>query len=183
MYEVEVKVEADHDAVRERLNALDAEFLGTVTQADTYYDAPHRDFAETDEAFRVRREAVAGAANDGDAHAELTYKGPKIDDESKTREEIETRVESGEAADGIARSLGFEPAAVVEKERDRYRLDGYTVTLDTVDGAGTFVEVETEAEAVDAAREGAKDVLVDLGLDPDDQIRTSYLGLQLDDAE
>ncbi len=193
MYEVEVKVEADHDAVRERLDALDAEFLGTVRQSDTYYDAPHRDFAETDEAFRIRRETVAGGedggrgnsggADDGETHAELTYKGPKVDAESKTREEIETRVESGEAADGIARALGFEPAAVVEKERDRYRLDGYTVTLDSVEGAGTFVEVETEAEAVEAARDGAKEVLVDLGLDPGEGIRTSYLGLLLDDAE
>ena len=177
MYEVELKVEADHDAVRDRLAALDAEHLGSVTQTDTYYDAPHRNFAETDEAFRIRRET-----SDGETHAELTYKGPKVDPHSKTREEIETVVESGENTDSIVRALGFEEAAVVTKERDRYRLDGYTVTLDTVDGAGEFVEVETEAEAIEAAREGAMDVLAELGLDPGDQKRTSYLGLLLDNA-
>jgi len=178
MYEVELKVEADHDRVRERLEALGADHLGAVTQADTYYDAPHRDFAETDEAFRIRRESSAD-----ETRVELTYKGPKVDADSKTREEIETAVESGADADAIFRALGFEAAAVVEKDRDCYRLDDYTVTLDSVDGLGEFVEVEIEAEAVDAAREGAKDVMDDLGLDPDEQIRTSYLGLLLGDAE
>ncbi|SFS07479.1 adenylate cyclase [Halomicrobium zhouii] len=178
MYEVELKVEADHDAVRDRLEALGADRLGVVTQEDTYYDAPHRDFAATDEAFRIRRES-----HGDEAIVELTYKGPKVDAESKTREEIETAVESGSDADAIFRALGFEAAAVVEKDRDRYHLNGYTVTLDSVDGLGEFVEVEIEAEEVDDAREGAKEVMMDLGLDPDEQIRTSYLGLLLGDAE
>lgn len=178
MYEVELKVEAAHDPVRERLEEHDAEPLGTVTQSDTYYDAPHRDFAETDEAFRIRRED-----HDGDSRTELTYKGPKVDAESKTREEIETGVEDAEDAAAIVEALGFEAAATVRKERDRYLLDGYTVTLDSVDGLGEFVEVEIEAEEVDEAREGGKAVMADLGLDPDRQIRTSYLGLLLDDAE
>ena len=178
MYEVELKVAADHDAVRKRLEALDAEHLGTVTQSDTYYDAPHRDFAETDEAFRIRHED-----HEGDARTELTYKGPKVDAESKTREEVETGVEDAGDAAAIVESLGFEAAATVRKERDRYRLDGYTVTLDDVEGIGEFVEVEIESSDVDSAREGAKAVMADLGLDPDEQIRTSYLGLLLDDAE
>ncbi|MBO4248309.1 class IV adenylate cyclase [Halomicrobium sp. IBSBa] len=178
MYEVELKVETDHEPVRERLDELGATFLGTVEQADTYYDAPHREFAETDEALRVRRETV-----DGESSAVMTYKGPKVDAESKTREEIETGVGDGDDAAAIFESVGFEAAATVRKERDRYRLDGYTVTLDSVAGAGSFVEVETEAEKIDAAREGAADLMRDLGLNPDDQIRTSYLGLLLDDAD
>jgi adenylate cyclase class 2 len=40
-------------------------------------------------------------------------------------------------------------------------------------------EVETESE-VPAAREAAIELLERLGLDADDQIRTSYLGLQLE---
>jgi len=106
-----------------------------------------------------------------------------VDAQSKAREEIETAVENGGDADAIFRALGFEAAADVEKERDRYRLDGYTITLDSVDGLGEFVEVEIEAEEVEDAREGAKKILTDLGLDPDEQIRTSYLGLLLHDAE
>jgi len=180
MYEVELKVRADHGPVRERLERRDARHLGPVTQVDTYYDAPHRDFAETDEALRIRRERA-----DGDEVAKLTYKGPLLEAESKSREEHETAVADAEAARGLLDGLGFAPAAEVRKERDRYRLDGYTVTLDSVDGLGEFVEVETETETddIERAREGAAALLESLGLDPDQGIRTSYLGLLLDTVE
>ena len=175
-----MKVRADHDDVRDRLAELGAEPVDEVTQTDTYYDAPHRDFAETDEALRVRREDPDGA----EAFAELTYKGPLVEAESKSRREVETAVEDGDAAGDILDALGFAPAATVRKDRERFALDGFTVTLDSVDGLGEFVEVETETaedeEALAAAREGAYEILRDLGLDPDGQIRTSYLGLLLE---
>jgi adenylate cyclase class 2 len=177
MYEVELKVPADHDAVRERLAAVGAERVGAVEQVDTYYGAPHRSFVDTDEALRVRAEHP----DDGEPVHELTYKGPKVDDASKTREEHESTVGDPDAVDAALRALGFEPAATVEKHRERYRVDDVTVTLDDVDGVGSYVEVERAASeaAVEAAREDAVAVLRDLGLDPDDQVRTSYLGLAL----
>ncbi|WP_135362604.1 class IV adenylate cyclase [Halosimplex halophilum] len=189
MYEVEVKVRADHEAVEPALEAAGAEFVDSVVQADTYYDAPHRDFAETDEALRIRREHSPASDGPGDEGSpettKITYKGPLLEAESKSREEHETTVADAEAVVGIFDGLGFEPAATVRKERAHYRLDGYTVTLDSVDGLGEFVEVETETadDDIETAREGARAVLDDLGLDPDEQIRTSYLGLLLaDDA-
>jgi adenylate cyclase class 2 len=177
VYEVELKLEADHGPVHERLADLGAEQLGRVRQVDTYYDAPDRSFAETDEALRVRVEE-----RDGGESVRLTYKGPLIEAESKTREEHETALGDGPEMRAILDGLGFTPAATVEKERERFEYEGYTVTLDTVDGLGEFVEVETEAEAeaVEEAREGAVAVLRELGLDPDRQVRTSYLGLLLD---
>ena len=186
MYEVEVKVRADHDAVRERLADAGAERVERVRQTDTYYDAPHRDFAETDEALRLRRESDADA-DEGRAAAEaatrVTYKGPLVEDESKTREEFETGVGDGETTHEVLSRLGFAPAATVEKERERYAIDGYTVTLDAVEGLGEFVEVEREAREADVeeTRAGAFEVLRSLGLDPDDGIRTSYLGMLLTD--
>ncbi len=54
MYEVEVKLPADIETVAERLDEPEPN-RRTVIQTDTYYDAPHRDFAETDESFRLRR--------------------------------------------------------------------------------------------------------------------------------
>ena len=179
MYEVEVKVPASHDAVRRRLEEVGADRVERVRQTDTYYDAPHRDFAETDEALRVRRESVAD--DGGDAKTRVTYKGPLVDDASKTREEFETGVADGETMRAILPRLGFDPAATVRKDRERFELDGYTVTLDAVSGLGEFVEVEREAAESDvaAAREGAFEVLRTLGLDPDDGVRTSYLGMLL----
>jgi len=179
MYEVEVKVAADLERVADRLDELGATRTGDVVQVDTYYDAPHRDFAETDEALRVRRET-----RDGGTEARLTYKGPLVEAESKTREEYETGVDDGETAAAIVDNLGFDPAATVEKERRFYHHDGYTITLDDVEGVGEFVEVETETDedGVETAREGAYEVLRELRLDPDEQIRTSYLGMLLEDA-
>jgi adenylate cyclase class 2 len=175
MYEVELKLRAEHDALREPLDDVGAEPTGTVTQVDTYYDHPVRAFGETDEALRIRRE-TDGAGE----RAEVTYKGPLVDDDSKTRPELETEIDDGETMDAILESVGFEPAATVEKTRERYRCGDYTVTLDSVDGLGEFVEIETEADEIEPAREGAIELLERLGLDPEDGIRRSYLGLLLD---
>jgi adenylate cyclase class 2 len=204
MYEVEVKVPASHEAVREALAAAGAACEETVAQADTYYDAPHRDFAETDEAFRVRRVATAASgferAGDlaadidhvltGDARASgesrVTYKGPLVETESKTREEFETTVGDGDQMREIVAHLGFDPVATVRKLRARYRLGEFTVLLDAVEDVGEYVEIETDVDSeagVEAARETAYGHLRDLGLEPGDQIRTSYLGLKLGDDE
>lgn len=193
MYEVELKVRADHGPVRERLRALDATPERAVVQADTYYDAPDRSFADTDEALRIRRESpgsfagpVESPASDGrtDDVTRVTYKGPLVDDETKTREEHETAVADGETMAAILRSLGYDPAATVHKEREVYGLDGFEVTLDVVDGLGEFVEVDAEApEAdLDRTRDRARELLTELGLDPGDGIRTSYLGMVLGES-
>ena len=195
-----MKVPADHDAVRAALDEAGAERLGTVAQADTYYDAPHRDFAATDEAFRIRTVASAAPAFErtgdlvadvdavlaGDASAggetRVTYKGPLVEAESKTREEFETTVGDRDELAAILDGLGFEPAADVRKLRTKYALDGFTVLLDAVEGVGDYVEIETDVGTeteVEAAREDAYAVLRDLGLDPTEQVRTSYLGLRL----
>ncbi|ERH10690.1 MAG: adenylate cyclase [halophilic archaeon J07HX64] len=192
MYEVEMKLRADHDPLRQRLTAMDADHIGGVTQTDTYYDAPDRDFAETDEAFRVRRETDHPKdgrdldhtdATAGDKRVLLTYKGPLVDDTSKTREEAETRVAEEAELEAILAGLGYEPAATVHKNRDRYEVGGCRVTLDRVDEVGEFVEVEhhdpvAETE-IEGAREAVTDLLVELDLNPGESIQTSYLGLVL----
>jgi adenylate cyclase class 2 len=176
MYEVELKIRAQHDPVRERLAELGADPKGLVEQVDTYYDHPVRDFAETDEALRIRRET-----DEDEETARVTYKGPLVEEASKTREEWETGVDDGETMAEILNELGFSPAATVEKIRERFECGGYTVTLDTVAGLGEYVEIETESEAIDPAREGAIELLYELGLDADEQVRASYLGLLLDE--
>jgi adenylate cyclase class 2 len=178
MYEIEVKVRAEHGPIRERLRERGAERVGRVRQIDTYYDHPARSFPATDEALRIRREEPV----DGDPTTRLTYKGPLVESASKTREEIETDVGDAGPLDAILRELGFEPTPEVIKERERFAVGEYTVTLDAVEEVGTFVEVErqgTRAE-IETLRDGARDLLRNLGLDPTDHVRTSYLELVLD---
>jgi adenylate cyclase class 2 len=112
----------------------------------------------------------------------VTYKGPLLDEASKTRAEHETGVDDGEALDAVLSGLGFEAAATVEKRREFWSYDGFTVTLDAVTGLDEYVEIERAVEAeseVDATREAAVAALDRLGLDAADQVRTSYLGLLL----
>ena len=188
MYEVEIKVPADLDATRERLREAGAERVAAVRQRDTYYDAPHREFAETDEALRIRRETPltdgdeSPSGSDPDSAATVTYKGPLLEEASKTRAEHETGVDDGEALAAVLSGLGFEPAATVEKRRDFWAYDGFTVTLDAVSGLDEYVEIERGVESegeVDATREAAVAALDRLDLDAADQVRTSYLGLLL----
>ena len=188
MYEVELKLRADHDRVRGRLDDIGATHVGTVTQEDTYFDAPDRNFADTDEALRIRRER---RGDNDPAVATLTYKGPLVEEASKTRQEAETHVEDGAALRSILEGLGYQQAATVRKERTRYSVEDCTVTLDAVEGLGEFVEIEIEterelgagnaatAEGLDELRGEAVGVLEQLGFDPGEQIRTSYLGLLL----
>jgi adenylate cyclase class 2 len=191
MFEVEIKVPADVDAVRDRLRDAGAERVDARRQRDEYYDAPHRDFAETDEALRVRHETPLSDGTGSEevpAAAETTkiaYKGPLLDEVSKTRAEHETEVVDAEAAAGVLRGLGFDLAATVEKRREFWTYDGFTVTLDAVDGLGEFVEIERAVDDesdIEAARDDALDALDALGLDEDEQVRTSYLGLLLADG-
>ena len=193
MYEVEMKVRAGGVETRAQLREAGASLSRVVFQEDTYYDAPHRDFAETDEALRMRREAtlapdaptavegVMDALDDGAFDTRVTYKGPLVDDASKTREEFETGVADGETMARVFSELGFAPAATVAKRREFWALDDVTVTVDDVADLGTFVEAETETDeaGVGDARERVADALRALDLDPDDQILTSYLGLLL----
>lgn len=171
MIEVEVKVRAEHAEVKKRLEELGAESVAEKTQKDVYFAAPHRDFAETDEALRLRHE-------NGETH--VTYKGPKLDEETKTREEHETTVGDADEARAVFESLGFEEFGTVEKDRRVYELDGATVTLDDVNGLGEFVEVEIEVEGdaeTDDTRDDILDTLERLGLDADASVRDSYLEL------
>src|SRR5688500_9459892 len=119
MLEVEMKFrDADFAALEARLAAWGAGSPADREDADHYFNAPHRDFARTDEALRLRR---IGEAN------VVTYKGPKRDAQTKTRTEVEVPLASGDAAaEGFAQvvqHLGFRPVAVVRKRRRVYQVE------------------------------------------------------------
>ena len=139
MLEVELKVKIPSlDPVRDQLVGNNARSCGKVHEHDIYYNAPHRDFGQTDEAVRVRYT---------DNHAVVTYKGPKIKKFGlKAREELNFAVESGETFETMLERLGFKRTLEVNKVRETWNLGTATVSLDTVDGLGTFAEIEVITE-------------------------------------
>lgn len=164
MLEVELKYPlSDPEAFRQRLAAVGAVAQHAVTQSDAYYNHPSRDFAQTDEALRVR--TVGG-------ESVATYKGPKQGGLAKTRFELELPLAAGtvEGWHEVLVKLGFRPVATVTKRRTPFRLQregrAYELTIDEVDRLGCFAEVETLADESDrgAAEAAVVALAADLGL-------------------
>jgi adenylate cyclase class 2 len=183
-FEVEVKYRsADHDRLRRLLLERGAGEDPPADQEDVYLRHPSRDFAQTNEAFRLRR-------NDGDNH--ITYKGPRFPGPTKTREEIEIALAAGEEAfrdiTRLFANLGFHPVATIRKRRTTFHLTGpphaIQIALDRVDGLGDFAEIETivrdDAE-LPTAQAAVLALAVQLGLD---QVEPrSYLRMALERRE
>lgn len=133
--EVETKIAVTNlPEIADHLRSFGASYLGGSFQRDTYLNAPHRNYAETDEALRVR-ETKSGT--------EITYKGPKQQKSgSKARTEITLSVASADDAIRLLTATGFNAHAIVKKEREEYAYGGTTIALDRVEGLGTYVEIE-----------------------------------------
>jgi adenylate cyclase class 2 len=179
MLEIEQKfTDADFSALKQRLNEWQARRGEEHTETDHYFNAPDRDFARTDEAFRLRR---IGASNF------LTYKGPKHAGPIKIRTELEIPLRDGDEPAAqmqqLLAHLGYRAVAVVRKQRQYYHLErgGFAliVCLDEVERLGRFAEVEIIApdEQRDAAQAVLADAAAALGLTHLE--RRSYLNLLL----
>ena len=140
MLEVEVKAHiSDFKEVKSRLKQIGAHKLKEEQQEDIYFNAPHRDFAQTDEALRIRK-----IPHKDGSKIILTYKGAKLDDKSKTRKEIEVDVGDVDKTASILENLGFIQVRNVKKDRMIYLLDKFIISLDQVYDVGNFVEIEIE---------------------------------------
>ena len=186
-YEVEQKYRVEnYDSVKIALKEMEAIPGVAITQVDCYYKHPLRDFARTDEAFRLRRVGE---------HNFMTYKGPKIDDTSKSRSEEEVRIEDGEDAhhscSRLLEQLGFVPVATVQKQRQTFSIErgrfSIEVALDEIGSLGRFVELEIGVDSdgndkseVESALVVLKEIAVEFGLTPSAVERLSYLELLLE---
>lgn len=180
MLEVEMKFPVtEFTAVERRLTEWGARPRAAREDVDQYLNAPDRDFAQTDEALRLRRI--------GDANF-LTYKGPKRDAQTKTRTELEIPLRDGPVAAEemiqLFQHLGYRPVRLVRKQRRVFELerDGFHLEacLDEVEHVGRFVELEIQAaeDMLDAARGALLRTATELGLSTSE--RRSYLELLLE---
>jgi len=127
-------------------------------EANILYDFPDERISKRDEALRLRR---------ADDEAWLTWKGPQHGSgRIKRRRELETRVDDGDAVEGILDALGAEECFRYEKYRACYRLRGALVTLDETP-IGVFLEIEAQPELI-------AELASELGLTMADAINLSY---------
>ncbi len=141
MLEVEVKVRIlQADRIPELIAKIierGYEDLGMVIDEDLYFNHPCRDFANTDEALRIR----------GGERPTLTYKGPKLSAKSKTREEIVVEINDSNNMEKLLVSLGFRIVGRVYKERRKFSKGNALLTIDHVPKLGWFAELETLVES------------------------------------
>ena len=179
-YEVELKYRMTSLVdVLARLEGLGVTFEVPMQQQDAYFNHPSRDFAQTDEAFRIRSV---------DTENRLTYKGPKVDAQTKTRLENEVTIESGHAAReqmaAMLTSLGFRQVRTITKQRRSGHLQWedleVEVAIDEVLSIGQFIELE--AISGESSWQTVRDSLLRLAdhLKLTDPERRSYLELHLE---
>lgn len=162
---------SDLEKVKNRVSELGGRDFGRLIQVDEYYSHPSRDFAITDEALRLRTE------NDLTV---ITYKGPKLDRETKTREEFEVSIANRATMASILDRLGFKPVIKISKKRHVYGLKGITVCFDSVVGLGDFIEFEVDSDDVDRGKSAIFSLMREIGVSGSE--RRSYLELLMEKA-
>lgn len=169
--EIEVKSRMpDRRALERLLRRKGARLHDEAVEKDTYYNHPARDFAQTDEAVRIRSSG---------GRASLTYKGPKLDRTSKSREEIILEIGDAEGAGRMLEKLGFRKVASVRKKRRVYLLGRFEICVDRVDGLGDYFEIEARGpkKGYEKLRDAALALMLELGgKEPE---RRSYLEMLL----
>lgn len=191
MIEVEIKVKIDNpNFIKNKFEKLNGKYILSLLHEDTYYNMPKRlrDFKQTDEALRIRKSLEYNKNSKEKTSKEnyyLTYKGKKIDKTTKTREEIEVKVDNFENTKRIFNLLGFREFFTVKKKRELYEFnyDNSTIEL-LIDYIPIldqhFLEVELIMELkenLQRATDSLFKFLRHFNITENDSIRESYLEL------
>lgn len=170
MIETEIKIKPfiSIDAIRKRLNEINAVKKDHVIEIDTYYQHPSRDFSKTDEALRLRK-----VLSHDLRECILSYKGPRRNSFFKKREEVEVIISTNtcDLMDKLLEKIGFTRFIVIEKEREYYSIGECLITIDNVKSLGLFIEIE-------CAEEKLKKILEKLGISYE-VVDKTYLELML----
>ena len=140
--EVEIKVPIGEFFLEEDPHNYITNKIGThfeeLIQTDRYFQSPIKDFHETDEALRIR----LIESREKSKVVEVTYKGPKIGNKLKIREELTFSTEQYSDVLAIFEKLGYTIVAEIKKKRTNWRKDLIMLSLDEVKGLGTYIEAE-----------------------------------------
>ena len=191
MYEVEIKVKIqDLEEIRDTIRFNGGLYKISLLHEDTYFNMPKelRDFKNTDEAIRLRKSEEFDKNNDDfslNSKCYLTYKGKKIDSTTKTRQEIEVKVDNLDNMKGILKVLGFQEVLSIHKERELFELlyqdEKIEILLDYIPLLNQyFMELEmivSSPQDIEDARGILFKLLEIFNVNKDESIRKSYLEL------
>ncbi len=172
---IEIKLAIDDaDAARAAIERVADGAPARLTQTDTYFDAGAAAL------LKLRRESVDGGAR----HASLIAYRRTLGGAPEPSDIRLVRIDDGDGLhDALAHALTV--AAVVHKTRDLYFRGQTRIHLDSVDGLGTFVELEVVLRPDQSEAEGrriADDLLDRLGLANAQPQSASYRDLVSDQS-
>ena len=152
MLEIETKIKIDNlELLKKKLKQFNAKNSVILDQIDTYYNYPveSRDFSKTDEALRLRKttEADPKTLKKLKEVVDLTYKGPNLDKEIKTRIEHVCHVIEAEKIEEILKALSFKKILSIKKHREVFELNyndnNIEVLIDIIENLpGSYFEAE-----------------------------------------
>ena len=186
MIEVEIKLPLrqrdnagkETDRIASALCGMGFRKAARFRQRDSYFDNGAGEIRAGGKALRIRE---TEDLLQGRVTAELNFKGPRMDQVSMTRQELETEVGQAETGRQILAALGYFPVPPeVVKERTEYRRENITACLDRVEGLGNFLELEIivpEPEGATAALRRLEALLGELGYQMSDTVTRSYLSM------
>jgi len=191
MIEVEIKVAISNpESLKENLKKLNGKYKISLDHEDTYFNMPIklRNFKKTDEALRLRKSIEFNKNNKENTtimRSFITYKGKKIDQTTKTREEIEVEIKNLEEMKKLFENLGFREIFTVKKERELYKFNFKNEKIELLIDFlpilnQNFMEAEIIVESskeVSLVKEKLFEFLKKFGISKTDSIRESYLEL------
>lgn len=191
MIEVEIKVaNYNPDLLYNKITKLNGKYIISLNHEDTYFNMPKglRDFKKTDEALRLREAIEFNKNKDEKPYLKkfyITYKGKRIDQTTKTREEIETEIKDIRSMRNLLSHLGFKEILTVKKERELYEFwfknKKIDLLLDYLPILNqNFIEAEIQIEdkiEMIKSKDLIFDFLKQFGITEEDSIRDSYLEL------
>lgn len=159
--EVEIKaILQNPQGVRKQLRQLGGIYASTKKTRDTYYREKEEqsNHYQQDWHLRIR---VYDNANSG----RLEYHLPLG---QLHAEEYECEIGDVEIMDQILEHLGYTKTLIVDKTRETWNVQGFTVVLDHVENAGDFIEVELMNVDVTQGKEKIETFLHTLGIPNED---------------
>ena len=193
MIETEIKVKIQNpEEIKKKISELNGVYKLSLYHEDIYFNMPDdlRDFRITDEALRIRSSKEYNNSfrdNPTKVSHYITYKGKKLDKLTKTRNEIEVKIDDYSSMKEILLALGFKEVLTIVKERELYEIpfknNIIEVLIDYIPVLATnFMELEliVESTQVSSARAILFSLLEEFGFKETDSIRKSYLELILE---
>ncbi|MBN2874794.1 MAG: class IV adenylate cyclase [Spirochaetales bacterium] len=179
MYEVELKARVDNLVDVERRLSTFATFVRSVDKTDEYWHGPGWRSERGTKGFRLRRDGKRSV---------VTLKSKSVSEGIETNLETEFEVSDANAFRALVKRLSCEPYYSKQKTGVTYEYDSCTIELVSVDGLGSFIEIECLLQSNDSflvrdAKARLRSILAKSGVSESSIEERGYAELILGDSQ